>query len=63
MTNLGLEPVLSAGAAGVSQVALDKYGGRVVADASTRKTADVSTALLRAGLVRGYEGGRRESWC
>jgi endonuclease YncB( thermonuclease family) len=58
-----LGAILAEGAVGVSQVALDKYGGRVVADASTRRTPDVSTALLRAGLVRGYAGGRRESWC
>ncbi len=58
-----LTAILAEGAVGISQVALDKYGGRVVADASTRKTADVSTALLRAGLVRSYGGGRRESWC
>ena len=58
-----LSAILAEGAVGVSQVALDKYGGRVLADASTRKTPDVSTALLRAGLVRGYEGGRRDSWC
>jgi endonuclease YncB( thermonuclease family) len=58
-----LSAILAEGAVGVSQVALDKYGGRVVADASTRRTPDISTALLRAGLVRGYAGGRRESWC
>ena len=58
-----LSAILAEGAVGVSQVALDKYGGRVIADASTRKTPDVSTALLSAGLVRGYEGGRRDSWC
>jgi endonuclease YncB( thermonuclease family) len=55
--------LLAEGAVGISRVALDKYGGRVVADASTRKTADISTALLHAGLVRSYQGGRRESWC
>jgi endonuclease YncB( thermonuclease family) len=55
--------ILDEGAVGVARVTLDKYGGRVVADASTRKTADVSAALLRLGLVRGYGGGRRESWC
>jgi hypothetical protein len=44
-------------------VTLDKCGGRVIADASTRKTADVAAALVRAGMVRGYQGGRREAWC
>ena len=43
------------------RVALDKYGGRVIADASTRSTPDVSAALLDAGLARRYAGGRRET--
>jgi endonuclease YncB( thermonuclease family) len=58
-----LAAILAEGGVGVSRVALDKYGGRVIADASTRKTADVSGALLRTGLVRSYQGGRRASWC
>ena len=58
-----LAAILAEGGVGVSHVVLDKYGGRVIADASTRKTADVSGALLRTGLVRGYQGGRRASWC
>jgi hypothetical protein len=44
-------------------VTLDKYGGRVDADASTASTPDVGGALLNAGLARRYSGGRRESWC
>ena len=55
--------MLAEGAVGISRVTPDKYGGRVVADASTRKTADVSAALLRTGVVRSYGGGRRDSWC
>jgi endonuclease YncB( thermonuclease family) len=58
-----LAAILAEGAVGVSGVALDKYGGRVLADASTRTTADIAAALLRAGVVRAYAGGRRESWC
>ncbi len=58
-----LAAMLAEGAVGISRVSPDKYGGRVVADASTRRIADVSVALLRAGLVRSYGGGRRESWC
>ena len=46
--------ILAEGAVGISQVTLDKYGGRVLAAASTRKTADVSAALLHTGLVRSY---------
>ncbi len=58
-----LSAILAEGAIGISQVKLDKYGGRVVAAASTRKTADVSAALLHTGVVRSYQGGRREGWC
>jgi endonuclease YncB( thermonuclease family) len=58
-----LAAILAEGGVGVARVSLDKYGGRVVADASTRKTADVSAALLSGGLVRHYAGGRREGWC
>ena len=58
-----LKAMLDQGAVGISHVTLDKYGGRVVADASTYRTPDVSAALLGAGLVRRYGGGRRETWC
>ena len=55
--------ILAEGAVGISRVGLDKYGGRVLADASTRATPDISAALLNAGLARSYSGGRRQSWC
>ena len=58
-----LARMLAEGAVGIFDVTLDKYGGRVLADASTRRTADVAAALLQAGLVRRYAGGRREHWC
>ncbi len=58
-----LKAILDQGEVGVARVSLDKYGGRVLAEASTRGTADVSAALLQAGLVRPYSGGRRQSWC
>src|SRR5690606_14062943 len=58
-----LARMLAEGAVGIFGVTLDKYGGRVLAGASTRQTTDVSAALLQAGLVRPYAGGRREHWC
>jgi endonuclease YncB( thermonuclease family) len=58
-----LEVLLAEGGVGISRVTLDKYGGRIDAEASTRKTADVSEALLRGGFVRSYAGGRRAAWC
>jgi endonuclease YncB( thermonuclease family) len=58
-----LRRMLDQGNVGITRVTLDKYGGRVVADALTHGTPDVSSALIAAGLVRRYAGGRRESWC
>jgi endonuclease YncB( thermonuclease family) len=58
-----LRTILDQGEVGISHVTLDKYGGRVVADASTQRTADVSAMLLGAGHVRRYGGGHRDGWC
>ena len=58
-----LRILLDQGDVGISSVTLDKYGGRVLADASTRATPDVSSALLGAGAVRRYSGGQRQGWC
>ena len=58
-----LRAMLAEGDIAVARVSLDKYGGRVVADAATRTTPDVSTAMLAKGLARAYSGGRREPWC
>src|SRR5262245_38576108 len=55
--------LLAEGEVAIAAVSLDKYGGRVLADASTRGTPDISAALLATGLVRPYGGGRREGWC
>ncbi len=58
-----LQRLLAEGGVTIGQVGFDKYGGRVLATASTRTTPDISEALLKTGLVRPYDGGRRESWC
>ncbi len=58
-----LRAILAQGEVGISRVTLDKYGGRVVADASTRATPDVSSALLSVGAARRYSGGHRDGWC
>ena len=55
--------LLAEGGVSISDIGLDKYGGRVLASASTRTTPDISDALLKTGLVRPYEGGWREGWC
>ncbi|NWG24538.1 MAG: thermonuclease family protein [Pseudorhodoplanes sp.] len=58
-----LQRMLDEGGVRIAQVGLDKYGGRVLADVSTRTTPDVADALLRAGHARSYSGGRKEGWC
>ncbi len=58
-----LRAILDQGEVGIARVTLDKYGGRVLADASTRATPDVSAALLNAGVGRRYSGGQRDGWC
>jgi endonuclease YncB( thermonuclease family) len=58
-----LRAILDQGEVGISRVTLDKYGGRVVADASTRATPNVSSALLSVGAARRYSGGHRDGWC
>jgi endonuclease YncB( thermonuclease family) len=58
-----LETMLAVGGVTISQVGIDKYGGRIDALVATRDTADVSAALLNRGFARSYDGGRRGSWC
>jgi endonuclease YncB( thermonuclease family) len=58
-----LKAMLAEGSVAVAHVGLDKYGGRVLADAATRTTPDIGAAMLAKGLARPYGGGRRESWC
>jgi endonuclease YncB( thermonuclease family) len=58
-----LKAMLAEGDVAVMRVGLDKYGGRVLADAATRATPDISAAMLAKGLARPYAGGRRDSWC
>jgi endonuclease YncB( thermonuclease family) len=58
-----LQAILAAGGVTISQVGIDKYGGRVDALAATRESVDVSAALLRGGWARAYDGRRRGSWC
>ncbi len=58
-----LTAILAQGDVGIAQVGQDKYGGRMLASASTRRTPDVSAVMLEARLVRPYSGGKREGWC
>ncbi|MCO5132730.1 MAG: thermonuclease family protein [Xanthobacteraceae bacterium] len=61
--SLALRALLAEGEVTIFNIGPDKYSGRVVADAATRRTPNVSEALLRAGQVRRYNGGHRGGWC
>jgi endonuclease YncB( thermonuclease family) len=41
----------------------DKYDGRIVAEAGTRRIPDISAALIAKGVARPYDGGHRDGWC
>jgi hypothetical protein len=58
-----LRALLEEGEVTIYNIGPDKYNGRVVADAATRQTADISAALLAGGFARSYGGGRRGGWC
>ncbi|MBT3305286.1 MAG: nuclease [Alphaproteobacteria bacterium] len=53
----------AAGTVVLSNIRNGKYAGRVVARVRVPGGEDFSTTLLKAGLGRVYEGGRRASWC
>lgn len=58
-----LRRLLGDGGVTISNVGPDKYSGRVVADAATRHTANISSTMLAAGHARPYGGGHRNGWC
>jgi endonuclease YncB( thermonuclease family) len=58
-----LRSLLGEGEVAIYNIGPDKYNGRVVADAATRRTENVSAALLAAGHARSYGGRHRGSWC
>jgi endonuclease YncB( thermonuclease family) len=58
-----LRAMLGEGDVRIFNIRPDKYAGRVVADAATRRTGNVSTAMLAAGHARSYSGGHRNGWC
>jgi len=58
-----LRKLLGEGDVAIFNIGPDKYSGRVVADAATRRSGNVSTAMLAAGHARSYGGGHRNGWC
>ncbi|AWM04307.1 thermonuclease family protein [Bradyrhizobium amphicarpaeae] len=57
-----LRNLLGQGGVTIFNLGQDKYG-RVLADVATKRTANVSAALLAGGYVRSYNGGHRDGWC
>jgi endonuclease YncB( thermonuclease family) len=58
-----LRALLGEGGVTISNIGPDKYSGRVLADVATKKTGNVSAAMLAAGHARSYSGGHRNGWC
>jgi endonuclease YncB( thermonuclease family) len=58
-----LRALLAEGDVAIFNIGPDKYNGRVVADAATRRTPSISSALLASGHARSYQGGKRGGWC
>jgi endonuclease YncB( thermonuclease family) len=58
-----LQNLLTEGEVTIYNIGPDKYQGRVVADVATRRTPNVSGALLAGGFARAYDGGHRSGWC
>lgn len=58
-----LRDLLGEGGVTIANIGPGKYNGRVIADAATARTPDVSAAMMASGYARAYHGGRRGSWC
>jgi micrococcal nuclease len=58
-----LAELAGAGTVALSDIADDKYFGRVIADVASPAGGDLKTAMLSSGLARSYDGGTRGQWC
>lgn len=58
-----LRSLLGQGDVVISNIGPDKYAGRVVAEVATRRTGNVSAAMIAAGHARSYGSGHRSGWC
>lgn len=57
-----LRNLLGQGGVTIYNLGSEKYG-RVLADVTTKRTANVSAAMLAGGYARSYNGGHRNGWC
>jgi endonuclease YncB( thermonuclease family) len=58
-----LQSLLADGEVTIYNIGPDKYPGRVDADVATKRTPNVSDAMLAGGFARAYDGGHRSGWC
>lgn len=47
----------------LSDIAQDKYGGRVLARVTGAAGRDMAQALMQAGFATAYDGKKRADWC
>ncbi|QQN64479.1 thermonuclease family protein [Bradyrhizobium diazoefficiens] len=57
-----LRNLLGQGGVTIHNLGSEKYG-RVLADVATKRTSNVSAAMLAGGYARSYNGGHRDGWC
>lgn len=57
-----LRNLLGQGGVTIYNLGSEKYG-RVLADVATKRTSNVSAAMLAGGYARSYNGGHRDGWC
>lgn len=55
--------LLRQGTATLTDINIDKYGGRVVANVITPEGASLGPLLLKKGLAHPYSGGHKPGWC
>lgn len=58
-----LARMLESGAVTLTNIRLEKYAGRVLAEVKGPDGADPAQRLLDLGLARPYGGEKRKSWC
>ena len=61
-----LAEFLPPGRAILTALSVDKYAGRVVADAAVTLDGEIvplAQAMIAGGYARPYQGGKRQSWC
>lgn len=58
-----LSSLVRSGKVILSSIKLEKYAGRVLANATTTNGIDIATHLINKGFARPYQGKKRVGWC